>query len=65
LGTSSFVFPGIALSSTPLSCHRDCGASAVGVDEGVPDLALVRDQIRSVIIGAKLGRGFRSGLYYH
>ena len=36
-----------------------------GVDEGVPDLDSARDQIRSVVIGAELGRGSRSGLYHH
>ena len=36
-----------------------------GVDEGVLDLALARDQIWSVVIGAELGRGSRSGLYHH
>ena len=45
LGTSSYVFPDFALSSAPLSYHRGHGAGAVGVDEGVPDLALARDQI--------------------
>ena len=35
------------------------------VDEGVPDLAPARDQIRSVVIGAELGRGSRSSLYHH
>ena len=34
-----------------------------GVDEGVPDLAPARDQIWSVVTGAELGRGSRSGLY--
>ena len=41
------MFPGFALSSAPPSCHRGRGAAAAGVDEGVPDLAPVRDQIRS------------------
>ena len=59
------MFPSFALSSSPPSCHHGRGASAASVDEGVPNLALARDQIWSVMIGAELGRGFGSGLYYH
>jgi len=58
------MFPGFALSSTPPSCHRGRGAGVAGVDEGVLDLAPARDQIWSIVIGADLGRGFRSGLYH-
>ena len=57
------MFPSFALSSSPPSYHRGRGAGAADVDEGVPDLALARDQIWSVVIGAKLDRGSRSGLY--
>jgi hypothetical protein len=57
LGTSSSMFPVFALSSAPPSCHRGREAGAAGVDEGVPDLASARSQIRLVVIGAKLGRG--------
>ena len=56
---------GFALSLASPSCHRGRGAGAAGVDEGVLDLSLSRDQIRSVMIGAELGRGSRSGLYHH
>ena len=64
LGTSSSMFPGFALSLEPPSYHHSRGAGAAGVDEGVPDLAPARDQIRSVVKGAELGRGSRSGLYH-
>jgi hypothetical protein len=57
------VFPSFALLSGPPSCHRGRGASAADIDEGVTDLAPARDQIRSVMIGAELGRGYRSSLY--
>jgi hypothetical protein len=57
------VFPSFALLLAPSSCRRGHGAGAAGVDEWVPDLALARDQIRSVMIGAELGRGSKSGLY--
>ena len=59
------MFPGFSLLSAPPSCHHGRGAGAAGVDEGVPDLALARDQIRLVMIGAELGRGSRSGLHLH
>jgi len=59
------MFPGFVLSLTPPSYHRGRGAGAAGVDKGVPDLALARDQIRSVVIGAELGRGSRFGLYHY
>ena len=59
------MFPSFALLLAPPSCHRGHGASAAGVDEGVRDLAPARDQIRSVMIGAKIGRGSESGLYHH
>jgi hypothetical protein len=58
------VFPGFTLSSAPQSYHRGHKTGAAGVDEGVSDMALARDQIRSVMIGAELGRGSRSGLYH-
>ena len=57
------MFLGFALSSAPPSCHHGHGAGAAGVDEGVPDLASAKDQIRSVVIGVELGRGSRFGLY--
>jgi hypothetical protein len=59
------VFPGFALSSASSSYHRGRGASAASVDEGVPDMALARDQIRSIMTGAELGRGSGFGLYHH
>ena len=59
------MFPSFALSLAPPSYHHGHGGGAAGVDEGVPDLALARDQIRSVVTGAELGRGSRSGLYHH
>ena len=37
------------------SCHHGRGTSATGVDEGVPDPALARVQIRLVVTGAELG----------
>ena len=58
------MFLGFALSLAPSSYHRSRGAGANGVDEGVPDLASARDQIRSVMIGAELGRGSRSSFYH-
>ena len=58
------MFTSFALSSALSSYHRGHGAGAASIDEGVPDLALARDQIHSVVIGAKLGRGSRSGLYH-
>ena len=51
------MFPGFVLSSAPRSYHRGYGAGGASVDEGVPDLARARDQIRLVVTGAKLGRG--------
>ena len=57
------MFLGFALLLAPPSCHHGRGAGAAGIDEGVPDLALASDQIRSVVIGAELGRGSRFGLY--
>jgi hypothetical protein len=58
------VFPSFALLSGLPSCYRGRGASATDIDEGVTDLASARDQIRSVMIGAELGRGSRSSLYH-
>ena len=58
------MFPSFALLSAPSSCHRGPRASVTGVDKGVPDLAPARDHIRSVMTGAELGRGSRSGLYH-
>ena len=58
------MFPSFALSSAPLSCHHGRGNGAVGVDEGVPDLTPARDLIWSIMKGAELGRGSRSGLYH-
>ena len=37
------------------SCHRGCGTSAAGVDEGVPDPASARVRIQQVMIGAEVG----------
>jgi hypothetical protein len=37
------------------SCHHGHRASAAGVDEGVPDLALARVQIQSAVVGAEVG----------
>ena len=59
------MFPGFALLSAPSSCHHGHGAGAAGVDKGILDLALARDQIQPVMIGAELGRGSRFGLYHH
>ena len=59
------MFSSFALSSAPPSYHCDRRAGATDVDKGVLDLALARDQIQSVMIGAELGRGFDSGLYHH
>lgn len=59
------MFSGFALLSAPPSCHHGRRASVASVDEGVPDLAPARDQIRSVVLGAELGRGSRSDLYRH
>jgi hypothetical protein len=59
------MFLGFALSSTPSSYHRGRGVGAAGVDEGVPDLALARDKIWSVVTSAELGRGSRSSLYHY
>ena len=58
------MFPGFALSSAPPSCNHDRRVGAASIDEGVPDLASARDQIRSVVIGAELGRGSKFGLYH-
>jgi hypothetical protein len=65
LDTFSSAFLGFALSSTPLSCHRDRRSGAAGVDEGVLDLAPAKDQIQLVMTGAELGRGSRFSLYHH
>ena len=62
---SSSMFSIYTLLLAPSSCHHAHGVRAANVDEGVPDLALARDQIWLVVIGAELGRGFRSGLYRH
>ena len=59
------MFTSFALSSALSSYHRGHGAGAASIDEGVPDLALAWDQIRSVMTGAELGRGSRSGMYHH
>ena len=37
------------------SCHHGRGIGAIGIDEGVPDPAPARVQIRLVMIGAKVG----------
>ena len=58
------MFPGFALLLAPWSYHHSRGAGAAGVDEGVQDLASDRDQIRSVVKGAELGRGSEFGLYH-
>ena len=49
------MFHGFVLSSAPPSYHHDHGAGAVGVDEGVPDLALAKVWIQLVMRGAKVG----------
>ena len=59
------MFPGFALLLALPSYHHDRGASAADVDKGVPDLALARDQIQLIVIGAELGRGSGSSLYHH
>ena len=59
------MYPSYALSLAHPSCHCGRGTGAASVDEGVPDLALARDQIRSIMIGPKLGRGSGSILYHH
>ena len=58
------MFPGFALLSAPPSYHCGRRAGAASVDEGVLDLALARDQIWSVVIGAEPGRGSGSSLYH-
>jgi hypothetical protein len=59
------MIPGFALSLASPFCHHSRRASAADVDEGLPDLALARDQIRSIMTGAELGRGSGSSLYLH
>ena len=59
------MFPSFALLSAPPSYHHSRGAGTAGVDAGVTDLAPARDQFRSVMTGAELGRGSRSGMYHH
>ena len=59
------MFPGFALLLALPSHHHGRGAGVVDIDEGVTDLALAREQIWSVVIGAKLGRRSRFDLYRH
>ena len=49
------MYPGYALSLAQPSCHCGHGTGATGVEEGVPDPAPARVQIRLVMTGAKVG----------